>query len=259
VLARHGAKVVLKVVRRFRAGTDHGVYVTVVEELLRAFYGAAAGARVWAAMKQETADTFAGGEPARGGAAFMTALAIAAGDGPMPRITLVGHSTGAVFINRLLEDVDRRRHDRADALPEDFRFEHIVFLAPACTYADFAPVVAKEEHLWDDFRMFTMTDAAESEDALVPVVYPRSLLYFVSGVLEGEPAMPVLGLARTLDRVRGDDPPEVKAVRAWLFAQPQSVVFSPGETAGALHHGDFDDDPLVRKSLQTLLATPPPA
>jgi hypothetical protein len=135
-----------------------------------------------------------------------------------------------------------------------------VFLAPACTYADFAPVVEQRADLWRGFRMFTMTDAAESKDQLVPVVYPRSILYFVSGLLEGEAGTPLVGLARTLYRVRDDDPPAVVAVRRWLLEREDQLVLSPsdsgaGRAAGALKHGDFDDDELVRRSLRELIAS----
>ena len=34
--------------------------------------------------------------------------------------------------------------------------------------------------------MFTMTDENEKKDRLVPVIYPHSLLYLVSGVVEPE-------------------------------------------------------------------------
>ena len=74
VLAKHAVSVVRNVFRRFRAGRDHGVYPTVVEEILREFYAANAGGRIWTAMKQETTDTFVEATPARGGATFMRLL-----------------------------------------------------------------------------------------------------------------------------------------------------------------------------------------
>ena len=68
----------------------------------------------------------------------------------------------------------------------------------------FLPVVEGRRDLWCQFRMFTMTDDAERKDGLLPVVYPRSLLYFVSGLLEtgpdgkGEPGDPLVGLSTLL-------------------------------------------------------------
>lgn len=264
VLAKHGVIVVRNTVRRFRAGREHGVYCTVVEEILREFYAANAGARVWSAMKQETAQTFIDGAPARGGATFMRALAGSLRAGAAPRITLVGHSTGAVFINNLLGHVEQMRADPHEPLPGDFRFEGVAFLAPACTFKQFAPVMAHRDHLWRHFRLFTMTDAAERCDHLVPLVYPRSLLYFVSGVLEtgasgkSEAGMPVLGLARCFDHERDDDPVEIREIRDWIRSDRALAVWSPSDSgpglaSGALTHGDFDDDAKVRESLQVLI------
>lgn len=268
-LARKALKIATAVISRFRSGRDHGVYVTVVEEILREFYFGAAGAIVWQMMKRETADTFAAGDGDRGGAYLLERLGAALAQEPRPEISLVGHSTGAVFINNLLGAVEARRQDPENPFPADFTFRHIVFLAPACTFADFAKVIPRWEHLWRDFRMFTMTDEAESRDALVKVVYPRSLLYFVSGVLErdaegkGEPAKPVVGLARYFQRDPKDLPEEVVAVRAYIAQDADKrVVWSPatgaaGFSSGATSHGAFDDDEQVRASLGALIAAGP--
>jgi hypothetical protein len=263
IVARKAVRILARVVARFRRGTDHGVYVTVVEELLREFYLANAGALVWHAMKQETADTFVRRDPLRGGVLLLDSLRRSIDEGRRPSVSLVGHSTGAVFINRLIADAARRRAEPAAALPGSFSFEHIVFLAPACTCSDFATVIEHQD-LWRSFRMFTMDDVTERNDPLVPLVYPRSLLYFVSGVLErdaegaAEAGKPLVGLARWLDRDR-DGPAEVRSVRDYLLNEDGRVVWSPssgppGRSAGALSHGDFDDDGEVRESLVALLS-----
>ncbi len=49
-LARKALQVLKAVIDRYRGGTDSGVYPTVVEELLRAFYLGNAGGAVWNAM-----------------------------------------------------------------------------------------------------------------------------------------------------------------------------------------------------------------
>lgn len=264
VLAKHAARAVRNVIHRYRVGRDHGVYCTAIEEILREFYAANAGGRIWATMKQETADTFVEAAPARGGITFMRSLGDSLRGGARPEITLVGHSTGAVFINNLLGQVVRMRSDPSESLPDDFRFHAIAFLAPACTFTDFALVLQHREHLWRRFRMFTMTDDAERHDSLVPIVYPRSLLYFVSGLLEtgpdgkGDAGKPLVGLARCFDREREDDAPEVHAVRSWIQSEAGQVVWSPvngglGLSSGAVSHGDFDDDEKVRESLGVLI------
>jgi len=266
-LARKGAKVLGRVISRFRDRTDHGLYPTVVEEVLAEFYLANAGAAVWGMMKKETLDTFEPGDGSpRGGSYFLERLGRCLSAGSRPSVTLVGHSTGAVFINNLLGTVSRMREDPASALPADFRFRNIAFLAPACTFGDFAPVLGRHEELWDDLRLFAMTDEAERKDALVRVLYPRSLLYFVSGVCEtdGEgrrqAGKPLVGMRRFFaDKDRKDLPDDVRAVLEYMT--PERSVWSPvdggpGLSASAVRHGDFDDDPKVRESLRAMIETP---
>jgi hypothetical protein len=55
-LAKKAVEVLAHVIRRFRGGTDHGVYPTVLEELLREFYLANVGGALWATIKRETLD-----------------------------------------------------------------------------------------------------------------------------------------------------------------------------------------------------------
>lgn len=73
-LARKALQVLRAVLSRYELGTDSGIYPTVVDELLRAFYFANAGGALWHAMKKETADTFEQGG-SRGGRLFLDALA----------------------------------------------------------------------------------------------------------------------------------------------------------------------------------------
>jgi hypothetical protein len=184
-------------------------------------------------------------------------------------ISLVGHSTGAVYIDNLLGAVDERRRRPERAFPAHFTFRNVVFLAPACTFTDFDRVLRQREHLWRDFRLFAMTDDAERADRLVPVLYPHSLLYLVSGLLErdaegrSEGGKPLVGLERWYKRVASDlDPPELRSVADLLTEKPENAVWSPvqgaaGCAAGARSHGSFDDDPLIRDSLRVLISGGP--
>jgi hypothetical protein len=259
-LAKRAAVVLFRVVRRFRAGRDHGVYTTVVEELLRELYLAAVGAETWHTMKKETADTFVGsnGGERRAGELFLHKLA-ELGDRRPERIVLVGHSTGAVFINNLLDATRKAREE--GWLPEDFAYDGVLLLAPACSFSDFARVLPKngEKPLFLQFRMFTMDDAHERANRLASVAYPRSLLYFVSGVVEREADgrnafdMPLVGMDRfyARDATRPDAyfelGPEIKAVRDFMLANSR-VVWSPtagealpGLRSDSISHTGFDD------------------
>lgn len=268
------AEVVFKVVGRFIAGRDHGLYGTVVEEVLRHFYVDKLGkCLLWNQMKKDTADAFMekvvqGNEP--GGTMFLKALAdhlakIGPG-GPRPRVTLVGHSTGAVYICNLLAAAGRW-------LPPGFKFD-IILLAPAISFARFSACMAANEKWVGGVRLFGMKDEVELKDAMAqgglgPVarlVYPHSLLYFVSGLLEDEeedkPDHPILGMQRFYDRrdVFGKkEYPEVEKTRKFFDAAPQRCAVwsvSNGEKGFATEaraHGDFDNDKATLASVRWLL------
>ncbi|WP_282791549.1 hypothetical protein [Streptomyces sp. CC224B] len=268
LLVRRTVRVVSAVVARFRHRTDHGLYPTVVEEILREFYVANVGAAVWDAMKRQTAETFAAGAPGeagppRAGRYFLDRFGQLLASGSRPEVTLVGHSAGAVFMGHLLADLARRRAAADDPLPEDFRVRDVALLAPACTVKDLAGVVRRQAGLFRRLRMFTLTDEAERADHLVPFLYPRSLLYFVSAVLERGPdgdtaVAPLAGMQRWF---LADEPggPDARDLRAFLRADGTRTVWSPvdggpGLASGARSHAGFDNDPEVLASLARMLA-----
>ena len=268
------AKIVIRVAGRFFEGRDHGLYGTVVEEVLRQFYVDKLGkCLLWNQMKKDTADAFMekiepGKEP--GGTIFLKALAdhlakIGPG-GLRPRVTLVGHSTGAVYICNLLASAGRW-------LPPGFKFD-IILLAPAVSFARFSECMAANGKWVGGVRLFGMEDKVELKDAMAQgglgpfarLVYPHSLLYFVSGLLENEdedkPDHPILGMQRfhNLKDVFGaKDFPEVEQARRFFAAPPQrcavwSIVNNGNGMASASKaHGDFDNDKDTLASVQWLL------
>jgi hypothetical protein len=255
--------ILVRVIDRFRRKRDHGLYPTALEEILRELYAANVGERIWTAMKQETADTFRAlaGQSARGGHEFLDRLEIVLKSGRRPEITLVGHSTGAVFIDHALGEV--RRRQIAGSMPEDFKFKNVIFLAPAATCENFASVLDKSM-LYERFRLFGMTDAYEKDDQMLSFVYPRSLLYFVSGILETEADgsnavdMPIVGMQRYDLATDVYTMPSVVTCRHYL-AQEMLAVWSPADGAEGLrsqskHHGDFDNDEPTLKSVEFMIA-----
>lgn len=270
VLARKALQVLRAVLLRYRTETDSGIYPTVVEEVLRAFYLANAGGALWQAMKQETLDTFAAGHTDRGGDLVLDRLATAYADGAAIKTTLVGHSTGGVFIDNLLTAVARSHQEGTRPWPENSQFQ-VCYLAPACTTQHFAQTLDAASDLIGRFRMFTMTDDAEQADRLAGAVYPRSLLYLVSGMLErdrGASAVaPVLGLSRYLasqglERLLASElatTSRLDAIRKYssqmgrVVLSPTALDASEGAKSSAISHGAFDDDELVRASLAQLI------
>jgi hypothetical protein len=263
--ARILGRILLKVVARMRNGTDAGVYPTVVEELLRGLYLANAGAAVWQAMKQETADTFLADPAPRGGRTVVDELVRALAERPKAEITLVGHSTGAVFIDNVLADLARARVAAELTWPASVSLR-IVLLAPAATITHMAGVLdtytARVEHI----RVFTMSDEAERADRLLGAAYPRSLLYLVANVLERDVAgasavTPVVGLQRYVVARRGETEDGIP-IRAYLGAG-RRVVFCPtpdnappGRRSAARSHTAFNSDPDTLASVGVLVADP---
>ena len=56
-LVRAG-KILVRAIERFQTQRDHGIYPTIIEEILREFYVANIGTAIWEAIKAETAETF---------------------------------------------------------------------------------------------------------------------------------------------------------------------------------------------------------
>lgn len=259
-VARFVSKIVIAVIKRRRAGRDHGIYCTVVEEVLRCAYGGLFGATVWNQMKGDTYDSF-GADPAHCGSSVIRAIKELEAQGKhFSQITLVGHSTGAIYICNFLDEA------KTQGISTPIR---VCFLAPAITCERFA--VAIDQHAdagLKRFRMFAMNDELESADCLVKPLYTRSLLYFVSGLLEGRMGesgwedvvdMPIAGMQRFVENAHFSDEASVKKVRTFFKQEAQRCVWSPITDAGvglncdARKHGDFDDNELTLDSLSDFI------
>jgi len=251
-IVKGALSILTKVLLRFIKGTDHGLHATVVEEILREFYLANVGEAVWSTMKQDTADAFGDDLSKHGGTAFIEELRKLHAEGKKPRVSLVGHSTGAVYISYFL----KKAHEM---LPADFKF-NVVYLAPAVTFKLLAKTINECGDRIALFRSFGMTDQVEKADQLVPVLYPHSLLYFVSGVVESEVDMPLVGMERyyaaTGPYVRED----IIEVKNFLEDRNISQIWSITDTTAeegfrtaSESHGGFDDDDDTMKSVQAIL------
>jgi hypothetical protein len=246
---------------RLAKGTAHGLHATVVEELLRVLYVDRLGGGVWTQMKQDTRDAF-GDDPARyGGTAFLQRLDAWWRAGR--RVTLVGHSTGAVYILNLLDAWRARVGDEAAGR----KFE-VVFLAGACTARRTLASRDAFRHV-GQFRAFAMDDAREKGDQLLGdgtgdspllrALYPRSLLYFVSGVVEEEVDMPLVGMARFFGEPPAREDDDVANARAMLSGYAKRFVWAAdgmprvdGEWSDARDHGGMDNDEATLASVRFL-------
>jgi hypothetical protein len=253
-LVAAGLRVLGRVLRRFAARRDHGIYTTVVEEVVRELKGDLLGGVIWKHMKKDTADAFDGSAEDRGGTALLAEINRIHEAGNRPRILLIGHSTGAVYICHLLRKA-------RSMLPDDVRFE-VVFLAPACTFDLFHRTLADAGGRIAAFRSFGMADDLETRDAIFPPLYLRSLLYFVSGLVEAEVDRPLVGMKRYHSGQAPFDAepfPEIADALNRMDAFPAPWIWSenhggPGRSTLSHKHGDFDNDAATLESVAHIIA-----
>ncbi len=251
------AKVIFAVVKRFRTGTDHDPLPTAVEELLRAAYLAEIGAFAWSEIKEKAKNMWIDDGPAPSekghvGGYMLRRLEALQKARPEVTIDLVGHSAGSIVICAMLAAIKEQK--RA------IKIRNVVFLAPAARLDIFKATVTAPAP-FDRFRLFTMTDGAEKSDKLVGPIYPRSLLFLVSGVFEDKPDTPLVGMARHITERTSSADASYDDVRHWLAADCR-LILSPsadeapdGLRTKAAHHGDFDTDPATLASLLFLART----
>lgn len=218
-LAKYGVQITRAVLKRYRNGRDHGLYTTIVEEVLRALYLDNAGILAWNLMKKDTADAFGDDPEIFGGRALLEELAAVWRDDL--RVTLIGHSTGAIYIAHLLEAADK-------ILPPQARFD-IVFLAGAASFPFLNERLDVLQRRVGHIRNFGLSDPVERGYWEVPALYNASLLYMVSGLFEeDEVDMPLVGMERYFDLSGPYDRPDIAAVAALI--KPEERIWAP--TAG---------------------------
>jgi pimeloyl-ACP methyl ester carboxylesterase len=161
---------------------------------------------------------------------------------PGVTIDLVGHSAGAIVICFFMREYLN--------MGINARIRNIIFMAPACRSDLFAGTIGRNRNSFDRFRMFTMSDFYESQDRCVPLVYTRSLLYMISGILEkDEFDAYILGMQRyLLKNPPYDTDPDLLANIDFMALAPDRIVYAvtggnalPGLQCTAKKHGDFHD------------------
>jgi hypothetical protein len=253
-LIRFLAGIVINYLERVRHHRTHGVEPTIVEEILCAVYLSSVGASIWEDMKAATERAFQHGEFA--GTVLMEQLRQIADFGrSFKKITLIGHSAGAIYVSNFIK--------HAAAVLPDIAFD-VIFLAPAINYDDFAKLLSGNSKGMRNFRMFSMLESYESNDQLVKEIYIRSLLYFISGVLERDQLedKPIFGMQRFLEDAKIFDPtgvPNIEVCRRFLDAEPHRTVWSvtngapAGLSSGADTHSGFARDKDTIASVVSIL------
>ncbi|UZS00225.1 alpha/beta hydrolase [Chondrinema litorale] len=259
-VVRFLSKIAFKVIKRYVQKRNHGFYPTVIEEIYREAYISDLGAWLWKGMKDKAAEMWLPNEGLEGdkqyvGTYFLTKLNEI---GVPIDIDIVAHSAGSILTCHLLKNLSENY--------QNLKVSNVVFLAPACTSELFHQEVILHPERLKYFRMFTMTDEAESKDALVDnikAIYPRSLLYFISGILEdgGENYDAyILGMERFFKFENYEKVEILKDIKDYLLAEgKERLVLSPtqnnldGFNCMAIDHGKFDDDITTKESIQHIL------
>jgi hypothetical protein len=253
MLVTAGVRILGRTLRRLAGHRDHGIYTTVVEEVARELKGDLVGGIIWKHMKKDTADSFAGPGGTHGGTALLEEIKRIHQAGQQPRVVLVGHSTGAIYICHLLEKAE-------DTLPAGSQVE-VVFLAPACSFELLDRALTTAGKRISRFRSFGMEDALEQRDSIFPPLYLRSLLYFVTGLVEDEVDLPLVGMKRyhsSQTPFDADSFPEIERVQKRLAALTSPWIWSESNLGAGLNslarrHGDFDDDQSTLQSIAHLI------
>lgn len=245
------AAVTYRILVRYWNKRQHGFYPTVVEELLRELYLASAGRWIWGAMKNAAKDMFRSNSGLSDLDLHVGLYLIQKLSSLNLPVNLIGHSAGSIAICELL----------ASAARENIKIpiHNIVFLAPAASSDLFFNELVSRPDRFERFRMFTMHDEYETKDILVPYVYPRSLLYLVSGIMEEKADAPICGMQRFMSGSEPFDNSNLVAIKNALRKDDRLVLSKTADTAAigsrcsSVKHSGFNEDPLTRESVQTIL------
>ena len=249
-----------RIIRRFVTGRSHGFRATIAEEFLRAFFVADFGYAVWYLMTHEIVNAF-GDDESCGGTAFLLELKELLEVQPRLRIILVAHSGGSIYACHFIRNA--KKHGL------DTQFD-VIFLAAAVTVELFSETIEQHGSSIRKFRSFALKDEWERRDPLVPdaalvrLLYPRSLLYFMSGVCEpgrddndvGD--VPLVGMQRYWNDGRAYRRRDIEHVRGFL-SQERFAVWSVEDTAAdglacaTQTHIGFDEDDRTRRSIAHII------
>lgn len=156
-------------------------------------------------------------------------------------INLVGHSTGAILLARLLIALQKQA--------PKLRIASCTLYAPACHMDLFdkiyKPMLLSKSNTFgiDKLNLFILTDELEQDDSVGP--YNKSLLYLVSQAFEEDLPAPILGMKKFADGLKND--PQLQALGKRFnvhVSNGKGDRYTVSQT-----HGGFDNDPVTLNRL----------
>jgi hypothetical protein len=226
-----------RIYQRINSGHDHGLYTTVIEELAIALGIDEAAGCIWRKMKSDIDAAFAPNPSTFGGTAFLENLDAAWTRNPNLKVTLIGHSAGAIYVQRFLEALD----ESFAANPE--RQVGVITLAAAVSFARMNQGLSVLKKRVSGLRLFGLSGKREGGYWEVPFIYNKSLLYIVSSLCEddSEADKPLVGMRRYWSGARPYDQPDIQAVMSFVHNRtvwaPSSKLAKPGFRSNAKRHG----------------------
>jgi hypothetical protein len=254
------ARIIARILYRLNTGHDHGVYTTIIEELfIAAGLAAVVRNRIWLQLVKSIDRSFESGSTA-GGTAFVDHLCNSWTNNPTLRVTLIGHSMGAIYVQRMIEALNARLPEGSTAQLE------VILLAAAISFARMNLTLSVLRKRVSGLRVFALNSMAECYPEIPP--YDKSLLYIVSSLCENDQNAdkPLVGMKHYWDGYWCGTPPyirdpDIHAVinligkrEVWAPTKPNAP---PGWRSRTFvfgsRHGKFPKEPCTRASVREIL------
>lgn len=197
------------------------------------------GHAMWGEMRGDAKDAFQRAE--RAGSQSLAILAKklqALPKARRPKLHIIGHSAGAIWVGRLL-----RRWRKLDGPT----IATVQLYAPACSVALYNSHLhpALKTGLVERMCHYFLHDRRERDDSVFGV-YGKSILYLVSRSYQSKRGVvPLMGLEKDWDRA------DQTGVESWNTRDHPDKTRSPD-------HGGFDNDPVtMNQALEVMLGTTP--
>ena len=253
---------IARILYRLNTGHDHGVYTTIIEELfIAAELAAFVRNQIWLQMVRSIDRSFESGSTA-GGTAFVHHLCNLLTNNPTLRVTLIGHSMGSIYVQRMIEALNARLPEGSTAQLE------VILLAAAISFARMNATLSVLRKRVSGLRVFALNSMTECYPE-IPPIYDKSLLYIVSSLCENDQNAdkPLVGMTHYWDGYWSGRPPYIRDpdIRAVINLIGKREVWAPtkhappGWRSGVVpkdkgsRHGQFPKERLTRASVREIL------